>query len=61
MSQYNNIVSDYFFENFKGGKGGRLGRKYKDDRDKTRDNITTVGIFFAISAFLYLINRIYPS
>lgn len=69
MQQYNNIVSEYseyFFENFKGGgKGGGKGgmrrkKRNKDERDKAKNNITTIGILLAIIAFLYSINKMYP-
>ena len=59
--------SEYFFENFKGGGGGggRGGgwRKKKgvanDDKDRVKENITTI-IFFAIFAFIYYIYILYP-
>ena len=63
--------SEYFFENFKGGGGGGGGggrgggkRKKKgvannDDKDRVKENITTI-IFFAIFAFIYFIYILYP-
>lgn len=59
MQLYNNIVSkysEYFFENFKGGRGG--GKRKKDnnsEKQRARENITN-GIFLAILAFLYYVN-----
>jgi hypothetical protein len=64
MQEYNNIVSEYseyFFENFKGGKGGGLGggrkkkKTKKEEEDGLRDNVRNFGIFFAIFAFIYYI------
>jgi Na+-driven multidrug efflux pump len=65
MQQYNNIVSEYseyFFENFKGGRGGGKRKKKgvaNDDKDRVKENITTI-IFFAIFAFIYFIYILYP-
>lgn len=58
MQLYNNIVSkysEYFFENFKGGRGGGKIKNYKTEKNKAKKNITN-GIFIAILAFLYYIN-----
>ena len=69
MQEYNNIVSEYseyFFENFKGGRGGGLGggrkknKTKKEEEDDLRDSVRNVGIFFAIFAFIYYINTLFP-
>ena len=62
--------SEYFFENFKGGGigggsrgwgGGRKKKKTKkEEEDELRDNIRSVGIFFAIFAFIYYIHSMFP-
>ena len=69
MLEYKNIISEYseyFFENFKGGKGGGLGgrrkkkRTKKEEEDELRDSIRSTAVFFAIFAFIYYINALYP-
>ena len=61
--------SEYFFENFKGGGGGGSGggggggkkkKTKKEEEDGLRDNIRSIGIFFAIFAFIYYINALFP-
>ena len=55
MLEYKNIISEYseyFFENFKGGKGGGLGgrrkkkRTKKEEEDELRDSIRSTVVFF---------------
>ncbi len=63
MQLYNN--SEYFFENFKGGGGGRSGGrgskgKNKDANDKIKQNIFSIFITLAIIGFLYFINKMFP-
>ena len=69
MLEYKNIISEYseyFFENFKGGKGGGLGgrrkkkRTKKEEEDELRDSIRSTAVFFAIFAFIYYINALDP-
>jgi hypothetical protein len=69
MLEYKNIISEYseyFFENFKGGRGGGLGggrkkkKTKKEQEDGLRDSIRSIGIFFAIFAFIYYINALFP-
>ena len=69
MLEYKNIISEYseyFFENFKGGKGGGLGgmrkkkKTKKEQEDGLRDSIRSTAVFFAIFAFIYYINALYP-
>ena len=56
--------TEYFFENFKGGgRGGGWRKKKKtknDEEDELRDSIRSIGIFFAIFAFIYYINALFP-
>ena len=56
--------TEYFFENFKGGgRGGGWRKKKKtknDEEDEQRDSIRSIGIFFAIFAFIYYINALFP-
>jgi hypothetical protein len=63
MLLYNN--PKYFFENFKGGSGGRRGGsgskgKNKDGNDKIKQNIFNIFITLAIIGFLYFINKMFP-
>ena len=66
MLEYKNIISEYseyFFENFKGGgRGGgwRKKKKTKNEEDELRDSIRSTVVFFAIFAFIYYINALYP-
>jgi len=57
--------TEYFFENFKGGGRGWGGSRKKkktknEEEDELRDSIRSIGIFFAIFAFIYYINALFP-
>ena len=60
MTLYN-IIPEYFFENFKGGRGGgRRGGK-KNDKDPFNRYILKILIFVAILSFLTFITILFPS
>jgi hypothetical protein len=62
MIQYNNIVQDYFFENFKGGggKGGSSRSGKKNDNDIFNRYFSNILIVLVIFSFIKFITILFP-
>ena len=62
MIQYNNIVQDYLFENFKGGggKGGSSRSGKKNDNDIFNRYFSNILIVLVIFSFIKFITILFP-
>lgn len=61
MIQYNNIVQDYFFENFKGGGGkGGNSRDGKNNNDTFNRYFSNILIVLVIFSFIKFITILFP-
>lgn len=60
MIQYNNIVQDYFFENFKGGGKGGNSRDGKNNNDTFNRYFSNILIVLVIFSFIKFITILFP-